>query len=187
MKDTSIYVKKLIGIGNLNNIKAEEILGQICTNLYEKSNYQIRDNDIFDNLPIIIKDIILLIDFDTELNMNGILGFLENSTGLYLDDTIEALERIGATEDYEILREIKGIMLRYSLDTKKVRRNVNKGIEYEITNFSRTHGQEYNQMAEEISIAADDLYLYHNERNIFKNLMVYVDLNKDNLINEISK
>lgn len=43
-------------------------------------------------------------------------------------------------------REIKGIMLRYNLDTKKMRSNVNKGIEYEITNFLRTHGQEYHQM-----------------------------------------
>ena len=50
---------------------------------------------------------ILILDFDTELNMNGMLGFLENSTGLYFTETIEAFEKVGATETVSILRAIE--------------------------------------------------------------------------------
>ena len=182
MIDSSVIVKKLIGFDNLYNVKAEEIIEHVYINLYEKDYYDIRENEIFNSLPVLIKDIILLIDFDTELNMNGILGFLENSTGLYLDDTIEVLERIGATEDYEILKNIKDIMLRYNVGTKRLRDNVNQGSQYEITSFLKIHGQEYYSMAEEINIVAEGLYINHYERNIFDSLNDYIDLNKNNMI-----
>ncbi|WP_418936961.1 DMP19 family protein [Paenibacillus anseongense] len=40
---------------------------------------------------------LLILDFDIELQMNGIIGFLENSSGAYLEETMEALFRIRAT------------------------------------------------------------------------------------------
>jgi hypothetical protein len=40
--------------------------------------------------------VVLVLDSDTEVNMQGMLGFLENSTGLFLAEAIGAFDRIGA-------------------------------------------------------------------------------------------
>lgn len=63
--------------------------------------------------PQFIQDIIFIIDYDTELSMNGILGFLKNSTNKYLPQTITALKNIGADTDVEVLKKIS------SFDTYK--------------------------------------------------------------------
>lgn len=175
-------IKRLIGSNDLSSMSAEDIVGDICLNLYKQENSAIRENETFDRLPTVIRDIIFIIDFDTELNMNGILGFLENSTGLFLDDTIETLERINAVEDYEILKRIKGIMIKHQISTQQLRDGVNSGSQYEITSFSHTHGHRCGSIAKEIGNEAEQLYLYQNKRNIFDYLLDYVDLNKAALI-----
>ncbi|MCE5171678.1 hypothetical protein LQV63_20550 [Paenibacillus profundus] len=64
--------------------------------------------------------------------MNGIVGFLENSSGLYLNDTIETLERIHALQDYEIMSSIRRILVKYGMTTQQLRGNVNSQEPYEI-------------------------------------------------------
>jgi hypothetical protein len=51
------------------------------------------------------------LDFDIELQINGIIGFLENSTRTYFDETMEALFRICATKDFEIMNEIESLLI----------------------------------------------------------------------------
>jgi len=182
MEDVRELIINLIGSSDLSSMTAEDIGGNISLNLYEQQNGKIRDVEIFDKLPDVIKDIILVIDFDTELSINGILGFLENSTGLFLEDTIKTLERIGAYEDCEILKNIQSLMLRYGVNTKQLRDDVNYGKQYDITNFSKTHGNTHNDMAYKISEVAEGLYLYQDGRNIFTNLVKYININKDTLI-----
>ncbi|PFM82699.1 DUF4375 domain-containing protein [Bacillus sp. AFS077874] len=136
-------------------------------------------------MPVVIIDIILIVNLDTELNMQGILGFLENSTGLFLDDTIETLQRIQAKEDYEILKAIKSILQQNNVSTQDLRNNVDNQTEYSITTFSETHSSKYDDMVSEISEVADNLYLYDGDRNLFDNLIKYVDTNKSNLVGEL--
>ncbi|WP_251572207.1 hypothetical protein [Paenibacillus sp. MER TA 81-3] len=79
-----------------------------------------------------MRDIILIIDLDTELNMNGIVGFLENSSGLNLNNTIETLERIHALQDYELMSSIRHTLVKYGMTTQQLRGNVNSQESYEI-------------------------------------------------------
>ncbi|KIV52192.1 hypothetical protein TS65_25430 [Aneurinibacillus migulanus] len=160
---------------------------EIALNLYKEENYHLYEKAIFYKLPIVIRDVILIINFDTELNMQGILGFLENSTGLFLDDTIETLERIQAEEDYKILKAIRSILQKNNVSTSDLRVNVDSQEEYSVNNFIETHGSEYDEMADEICKIADRLYLYSEDRNIFDNLVRYVDTNKSYLIEELTK
>ncbi len=53
-----------------------------------------------------IQTAVFLIDFDTELNMEGIFTFLENSIGHYAPKIIQAFKAIGDFRDAEILTEI---------------------------------------------------------------------------------
>ena len=119
--------------------------------------------------------------------MQGILGFLENSTGLFLNDTIETLHRIQAKEDYEILKAIKSILEQNNVSTLGLRNKVDNQIEYSITTFSETHSSKYDDMVSEISEVAAKLYLDDGVRNLFDYLIKYVDTNKENLVGEPNK
>ena len=47
-----------------------------------------------------------LIAFDTELTMEGIFTFLENSIGHYAPDIVQAFRAIGDSNDADVLEEI---------------------------------------------------------------------------------
>ena len=53
-----------------------------------------------------IQDASFLIAFDTELAMEGIFGFLENSVGQYAEQVIQAFRKIGDNQDADILTQI---------------------------------------------------------------------------------
>lgn len=182
MSEYREIIKNLIQLNFLTKNSGEEIINEIALNLYNEENYHLTERDAFYKLPIVIRDIVLVINLDTELNMQGILGFLENSTGLFLNDTIETLQRIQAKEDYEILKSIKSILEQNNVSTQDLRNNVNNQIKYSIATFSETHSSKYNDMVSEISEVADKLYLYNGDRNLFDYLIKYVDTNKDNLV-----
>ncbi|MET3544881.1 hypothetical protein ABID47_001475 [Paenibacillus favisporus] len=183
----SEIIKNLIQLNLLTKKSGEEIINEIALNLYNEENYHLTERDTFDKLPAVIRDIILVINLDTELNMQGILGFLENSTGLFLNDTIETLQRIQAEEDYDILKAIKSILEQNNVSTQDLRNNVDNQMEYSITSFSETHSSKYDDMVSEISEVADKLYLYDGDRNLFDYLIQYVDKNKNNLVGELNK
>lgn len=178
-------LKNLITLENLKSMSASQIIDEIASNQYKENNRHLREKNTLDKLPTVIKDILLLADFDTELSMNGILGFIENSTGLFLNEIIDALQRIGATEDMNILKNISDTLNSYGIDTKTLRSNVNRGGVYEITKFVNTHGEEYDEMADKIIEQAKELYIYDSQRNIFDNLEIYIERNKRNLIESI--
>lgn len=187
MSEYREIIKNLIQLNLLTMNSGEEIINEIALNLYNEENYHLTESDTFYKLPVVIRDIILVINLDTELNMQGILGFLENSTGLFLDDTIETLQRIQAKEDFEILKEIKSILDQNNVSTQDLRNNVDNQMEYSITSFSETHSSKYNDMVSEISEVANKLYLYDGDRNLFDYLLKYVEISKNDLVAELNK
>ena len=187
MSEYHEIIKDLIQLNHITKNSGEEIINEIVSNLYNEENYHLTERDTFYKLPVVLRDIILVINLDTELNMQGILGFLENSTGLFLNDTIETLHRIQAKEDYEILKAIKSILEQNNVSTLGLRNKVDNQIEYSITTFSETHSSKYDDMVSEISEVAAKLYLDEGVRNLFGYLIKYVDTNKENLVGEPNK
>jgi hypothetical protein len=185
MNEIREILKNLVSVERIPFMPPQEIINEIVSNQYNEKNDQFRDPKIFSNLPQVIQDILWLVDLDTELSMDGILGFLENSSGLYLAETIAALQRIGAQEDAEVLKNISNILARYSIDTQTLRENVNKGNLYDITSFLKTHGDQYEAMADEIIAEAEKLYIYTPDRNVFDQLEGYIERNKSKLLNEL--
>lgn len=102
---------------------------------------------------------ILVLDFDTEFSMNGMLGFLENSTGLYFPETIEAFDMIGASETISVLRAIEKTLDRHGVTPSKLRADFTGTQEYQITTFRELHG-DLGTMPNEVEEDARRLYLY---------------------------
>jgi len=170
-------VNRLLLIDEIPLLSGEDIVERIASHMYEDEFLSLREN--LELIPEVLKDIILIIDFDTELTMNGIVGFLENSSGFYL--TLDAFKRIQLFQDLEVLNRIKSILLENGVMLETLREHVNNLTEYQVASFLEIHGKELSSVFQSIENEADQLYLYRND-DIFKQLFFYVEANKEKLI-----
>ncbi|KEQ22775.1 DMP19 family protein [Paenibacillus tyrfis] len=181
----TILRRLLPGDKELLNASADEIMDHVALTMYSQENIQLKDEEIFFKLPALLRDIVLLIDFDTELNMNGILGFLENSAGKYVNETIEALERIGAVHDANALKAIHRILENYNLSTGQLHRDLQDLEPYEINHFRQVHAIADDEFFEEIQHAAEKLTIYSQEENMFDHLIAYIEAHKRSFVEDV--
>ena len=124
--------------------------------------------------------------------MDGILGFLENSTVRYLADTIAALERIAAHDTAAILRTIQKIMADHGVAHERLRADHAHMQEWQITTFAECHGAELSQMADLIGREAEKLYVYDRSRDregepVFDLLSGYIEHHRDELVGALAE
>jgi hypothetical protein len=132
------------------------------------------------SIPEVLRIPILIIDFDIEIQMNGILGFLENLTGRYLADTIDALDTVAARDTAKTLRAVNGIMIEHGVTFQRLRNDFAKCQEFDITSFSELHGEELSQMADLIDQEARKLYIYDAAGEaVFELLSAYLEGRRD--------
>ena len=86
--------------------QASKILDHLFVAIYEEPLCLLRNNVEFTSVNSPLRNIMLIIDFETELSMNGILDFLGNSTGLFIPETIDSLKTVGLIHQADILSKI---------------------------------------------------------------------------------
>ena len=152
---------------------ASELIDEFSVRIYDSTFSDVRDD--LSKVPEALRNVVLFVDFDTEVIMGGILTFLENSSGAYLSETIEMFETIGATDNARCLANIRNIMQSFGVTHERLRQDFDAFEEYEITTFEKTDGTEIVPFAEAIQIAARALYLYDgSEENPYELLEQYV-------------
>lgn len=132
---------------------------------------------------------ILVLDFDTELNMNGMLGFLENSTGLFFPETIEAFKTIGAFETVAVLQAIGNTLERHGVTPSRLRGDFDGTQEHQITSFQELHG-DLGTLPDEVEEDAKRLYLYaepNTGEDVWALLGTFVEQNRAGLLDEIDR
>jgi Domain of unknown function (DUF4375) len=166
------------------SMSAREVVEHLSIKVFEPPLSHLLDD--LRSVPEVLRIPILLIVFDTEVTMEGMLGFVENSTGRYLVDTIDALETIAAHQTAETLRSIQRIMSDHGVTVEHLRRNLNNAQLYQITNFRELHGEELVPMAEQIDREAQKLYLYRANNSdsepVFDLLEAYLQERRNELV-----
>lgn len=89
--------KALIDIDKLSADDFLQIMGNIFSEPIERVDIK--------RYPQFVQDLIFIIDYDTELQMEGLVGFFNDSTKEYVNETITALRNCGAINDASILEE----------------------------------------------------------------------------------
>jgi hypothetical protein len=157
------------------------LLEELASKIYSPPFSALRDD--LRSTPEELRIPILIIDFDTAIQMNGIPGFLENSTGLYFFDTIDAFEAIGASKTAHILRTIRGIMSDCGVTVEQLREDFANVEPDQITSFSKLHGEKTSQMAGLVDNEANKLYVYDQSGEaIFDLLEIYLENRRDRFI-----
>ncbi len=90
-------------ITQLENLSAQEILDQLGAEMYQEDFPKREELSLY---PQFLQDVIFIIDWDTELTMEGIGGVLENSIHHFIPQIISGLHRMGADNQAEVLSEI---------------------------------------------------------------------------------
>lgn len=70
--------------------------------------------DLLDNYPQFVRDIIYIIDYDTDLQMEGLDGFFDNLSEARYERTYSALVNCGALKEADILKKAK--LINYESD-----------------------------------------------------------------------
>ena len=139
--------------------------------------------------PEVIRTVALLIDVDTELNMNGLSALVENSIGGYLPEIITALDTIGAAEHARALRMMQDIMAKHGITHATMRGDFERLEVHAITNFHDLHGDAASAMLRELESEVEpQLYLYRRDgEQPFDLLEAYVALHHHELQNVIAE
>jgi hypothetical protein len=171
-------------------MNAEEIIQDLAVKIYKKPLSQVRDEIEFPNLENPFHLVVLLIDCDTEISMNGMLGFLENMTGRHLGKTVEALERIRAPKSAALFRAVQACMKKHEVTWAKLRGDFEGSVEYQITSFQQLHGKSLDVFAHEVSQIVGKFELfnpYSALEDTFGGLCEYSQDRVDQLHKEIQK
>lgn len=87
-------------------LSADDIIQTLGEEMYKGKDKDFPELDRLGNYPNFIQDAIYIIEFDTELAMNGIDGVLDNRTACLIPKIIKAFQNIGANQEADILSQI---------------------------------------------------------------------------------
>jgi hypothetical protein len=166
---------------------ADATLQELATRIYESPLSAIRRRSDFPNLDSPLDIAVLLIDCDTEIAMNDILGFLENSTGEHLESTASALTLIGAPQAAARFTAVRDIMRRHGVTWQNLRDDFKTASEYQVTSFRELHGRE--EFIKEVCAAAGTSALFESSpsEDVYSKLCDYLDSRIGVLASEIEK
>lgn len=88
-----------------NDLYSKSDLDDHLYNLIQKY-YPDCDNESFDNLDSVARTFVLIVNLDGQVQNGGLIQFIDNSTGDYFHETIEAAENIKNEKLVEILNKI---------------------------------------------------------------------------------
>lgn len=126
------------------------LLDQFAVKIYEPPLSALRDNGGVADLCNPLSVAMLLVDFETEVSMNGINNFIGNSTGRYINETIAALTTIGCHDDAALLSRILAVASAAGMTHQTIQAERSALEEFAITSFSQLHDSKWNAASAEI-------------------------------------
>lgn len=171
-------------------MNADALIQELAVQIYEAPLSDVRDETEYPNLCNPLHLVVLLIDCDTEIVMNGILGFLENMTGRHFPKTTEALKMIGAPKCSAVFQSIQDCMTRHSVSWERLRGDFEGTEEFQITSFREMHGECLESFVAEIDELTQSFSLFnahYSPEDAYGALCVYLDGRLGDLRQEIDK
>lgn len=134
-----------------------KLLDEFSYKIYEAPLSDLRDSGAICDLSNPVAVLMLLIDFLTEVEMNGINNFLGNSTGMYAHETVESLKLIGCGSQAESLVKILSIANSAGMTYEAIQADRASLHEFQVTSFEKTHGDKWERASEEIQNVESNL------------------------------
>jgi Domain of unknown function (DUF4375) len=171
---------------HLTSLSTPEIVNELVCKMYEPPLSRLRAR--IATLPEPLRVLMLVSDFDTEVLVNGIAGFLENPTGEHLHATIEAFEAIAARSTAATLRAIEATMREHGVTHGMLRAPLTSVEEFSVVSSSELHTPKTLAMLEAATTLASGLYLYQPSPSeaVFDLLCLYLESRRAELLEATS-
>lgn len=117
-----------------------ELLDEFAIKAYEPPLSKHRDSGRIADTSDPVSVIMLVVDLDTELSMNGISDFIGNSTGRYAAETVRALDALGCHEDAGLLKQILDVANEAGMTHEAIQAERSRLPPYTVTSFAAVHG-----------------------------------------------
>ena len=135
----------------------DDLFSEFSIKIYEEPLSDLRTSGAIRDLSNPISVAMLIVDFNTEVEMNGILNFIGNSTGLYARETVEALRTVGCERDAEKLREILDIADIAGMTHAAIQADRSNLEAFAVTSFSSLHGDKWDDATTRVDSIADEV------------------------------
>jgi len=142
-------------------LDAKDLIEFIAVNRYR--SLQSLESEEFRQFPEWVKDIIFILDFETEYEMQGLLTFLVNSTGHYLPEIMQSFKRSNNNNIADLLKKLQDTLSSVGL-SPDILRNSEDNLSLE----------DYPEIIEKIKDIDDKLRGFIEEKEFWGNVTVYV-------------
>lgn len=158
-----------------------DVLSELSVKIYDEPLSSLRENGKITDISNPLSVVMLILDFEAEVSMNGILDFFGNSSGLYARETIEVLGSIGCSEDANALEKMCAISEKAGMTFYEIQKDRAQVSVDSISSFNKLHGDKWDSAADEILKLEDGI----NFERIYEVLEVYVNKHKEILLQYI--
>jgi hypothetical protein len=174
---TEILLFKFEGL----KMDASELLDVLAVRIFEPPLASFRDDGRIADTSNPLSVVMLLLDYETECSMNGIIGYLDNSSGQYLSETIDALDTIGCADNAKILKRIRATAGAGGMTSDEIHQD-NVDLEpFTVTSFADLHGDQWDDICDRIEALHDAV-----DWNAFwKAMTAFVSEHKDVIQNQL--
>ena len=161
----------------------EELMTELSSKIYERPLSKMWDNGSISNTNDTLSVFALANGFETERAMNGIFNCFGNSTGIYLRETIEAFEMIGAQKHAEILKKMITEADKVNMNHESIQEDRSQEKLFEVTNWAELHGAKWETAQRRI----DELEKEFDSEGIYEYLEKHVEKHFDELLRRLKK
>lgn len=134
---------------------ASQLLDELSVLIYRPPLTDFRSDGRITDATNPIAVVMLLIDYETECSMNGIIGFLGNEAGRRLSETIRVIRAIGSDEHADILESIQSTAISAGMTYDAIQADC-VGLEpFAVTSFEKLHGDKWDEACYSIQTLHD--------------------------------
>ena len=129
---------------------ASDAYWQFASKIYEPPLSAIRDDGSITDLSNPLAVVMLVVDFETEVSMNGITNFIGNSTGRYARETVDAIRVLGCPAHADLLSQMLDVADGAGMTFDAIQRDRRGQQQFAVSSFAETHGDKWDAATEAI-------------------------------------
>lgn len=138
-------------------MNALALIQELSIRIYSPPLTAHRDSGLIGDTSLPLSILMLVLDFRTEVEMNGIDNFIGNSTGRYARETVEALRIIGCFQDAGTLEKILELADAAGMTHERVQADRAQLSTPTVSSWSEMHGEKWDAASAKIRELADSI------------------------------
>ncbi|MCG6155038.1 DMP19 family protein [Rubinisphaera margarita] len=153
-----------------------DLIEQYSIMIYEPPLIHSREDGTIRDLSNPLSVIMLIIDFDSEVSINGINNFLGNSTGRFAHEIVRALQIIGCDPEAAQLQQILDIAETAGMTREAIQQERSGLGLFAVTSFSELHGDKWDAACAEIDTIESEIDYSKISRHATKFVATHADV-----------